>query len=151
MGDFEHIFASHVIFSPVCPTFLIDRVIYNDPATIVIWQDGSKTVVKCQPGDTFDERTGLLLCIAKKAMGGSRYNDVLRKWSKETEPKLRWVPVEEALPEDNTAVVVKFADRANVYDVNYYKAFNNYPGLDPNIDTWKDVTHWMYTKDLVNL
>lgn len=32
----------------------IKNVIFNDPATIVFWKDGTKTVVKCQKdkGDT---------------------------------------------------------------------------------------------------
>ena len=30
----------------------IRKVIFNDPATIVLWSDGSKTVVKCGPEDT---------------------------------------------------------------------------------------------------
>ena len=29
------------------------NVIFHNPATIVFWDDGDKTVVKCQPGDTF--------------------------------------------------------------------------------------------------
>lgn len=59
----------------------ITRVIFNDPATVVFWHDGTKTVVKCQDGDTFDEETGLLMCIAKKVYGNTgTFNDVLKKW-----------------------------------------------------------------------
>lgn len=46
-------------------------VIFNGPATIVFWRDGTKTVVKCTKGDTFSEDTGVALCIAKKMMGDS--------------------------------------------------------------------------------
>ena len=55
--------------------FLI-RVIYNDPATIAFWSDGTKTVVKAQPGDIFDPEKGLAMVIAKKACGntGNYYN-----------------------------------------------------------------------------
>lgn len=57
-----------------------EKVIFNDPATIVFWNDGTKTVVKCQEGDVYDEREGFLLCCAKKLMGGNgRYNDLMRK------------------------------------------------------------------------
>lgn len=45
------------------------RVIFNDPATIVIWEDGSKTIVKCQKGDVYDPEKGLALCFMKKALG----------------------------------------------------------------------------------
>ena len=56
----------------------IEKAIFNDPATIVIFSDGTKTVVKCQEGDTYDKRTGLLLCCAKRLFGNTgRYNDIL--------------------------------------------------------------------------
>lgn len=62
----------------------IKKVIFNDPATIVIWKDGSKTIVKCQDGDTFDAEKGLALAIAKKVLGTnkskSNFNDVFKKW-----------------------------------------------------------------------
>lgn len=60
--------------------FDIEKVIYNGPATIVLWKDGTKTVVKCRKGDDFDFEKGLLLCIAKKAYGNTgKFNDVIRK------------------------------------------------------------------------
>ena len=60
--------------------FLI-RVIYNDPATIAFWSDGTKTIVKAQPGDIFDPEKGLAMAIAKKACGntGNYYNG-FKKW-----------------------------------------------------------------------
>ncbi len=47
----------------------IKRVIFNDPATIVLWADGTKTVVKCAKDETFDPEKGLAMAIAKKALG----------------------------------------------------------------------------------
>lgn len=47
----------------------IKNVIYNDPATIVFWTDGSKTVVKCGERDTYDPEKGLAMCIVKKFYG----------------------------------------------------------------------------------
>ena len=66
----------------------IQNVIFNDPATVVIWSDGSKTVVKCQPGDTYSKETGLALCIAKKFLGNKgNFNEVFKQWIPEdTEP-----------------------------------------------------------------
>ena len=59
----------------------IDNVIFNDPATIVFWNDGSKTVVKCQEGDTFSKETGLAMAIAKKALGNKgRFNETFKQW-----------------------------------------------------------------------
>lgn len=56
----------------------VTRVIYNDPATIVYFSDGSKTVVKTYYGDNFDEQTGLLMCIAKRFLG-DEFHKVLRE------------------------------------------------------------------------
>lgn len=59
----------------------IKKVIFNAPATIVFWGDGSKTIVKCQPGDTFSPETGLAMAIAKKVYGNKgNYNNIFRKW-----------------------------------------------------------------------
>ena len=59
----------------------LKKVIYNDPATIAFWSDGTKTVVKAQPGDIFDPEKGLAMVIAKKACGnkGNYYNG-FKKW-----------------------------------------------------------------------
>lgn len=56
------------------------KVIYNYPATIVLWEDGTKTVVKRQFGDTYSAMKGLALCYMKKALDNSsrRFNDALR-------------------------------------------------------------------------
>lgn len=62
-------------------TYAIERVIFNDPATIVIWSDKTKTVVKCQPGDAYDREKGLALCIAKKFLGNKgSFNNVFKKY-----------------------------------------------------------------------
>ena len=64
----------------------IDRVIFSNPATIVFWGDGTKTVVKCQEGDVYSKETGLALCIAKKALGNKgNFNNVFHKWIPEEE------------------------------------------------------------------
>lgn len=61
--------------------FAIKKVHFNDPATVVLWADGTKTVVKCSEEDIYDPQTGLLMCIAKKAFGNNgKFNDILRKW-----------------------------------------------------------------------
>lgn len=61
--------------------YIPKKVIFHDPATIVYWSDGSKTVVKCQPGDTYSKEMGLALCISKKALGNkSNFNNIFKKW-----------------------------------------------------------------------
>ena len=64
----------------------IKKVIFNDPATIVFWEDGSKTVVKCQDGDIYDPEKGLAMAISKKALGNQgNYCEVFKKWLPEEE------------------------------------------------------------------
>lgn len=59
----------------------IKKVIFNDPATIVIWNDGTKTVVKCQEGDTYSKELGLAMCISKKYLGNKgNFNEEFKKW-----------------------------------------------------------------------
>lgn len=64
--------------------FDIEKVVFNDPATIVFWKDGTKTVVKCQEGDVFDKEKGLAMAITKRALGDKgNYNEILKKYLKE--------------------------------------------------------------------
>ena len=69
--------------------FEIKKVIFNNPATIVYWADGTKTVVKAQKGDMFDPEKGLTMAFTKKALGneGSYYNTI-RKWTDKYEMDL---------------------------------------------------------------
>ena len=44
----------------------VSKIIYNPPATIVFWTDGTKTVVKCSAEDEFSEYYGFLAALGKK-------------------------------------------------------------------------------------
>lgn len=71
----------------------IENVIFSGPATIVMWKDGTKTVVKCQEDDEYSMEVGLTMCIAKKALGNKgNFNDILKKWIPEEseESKAFW-------------------------------------------------------------
>lgn len=58
----------------------IKKVIFNDPATIVIWADGTKTVVKCDC-ELYDPEKGLAMAISKKALGNNgNYYETFKKW-----------------------------------------------------------------------
>lgn len=60
----------------------IKDVIFNPPATIVFWGDGSKTVVKCQDGEEFDPEKGLAIAFFKKARGNKgHYFEEIKKWT----------------------------------------------------------------------
>ena len=78
---------------PMTRTPDIKKVIFNDPATIVYWNDGTKTVVKCQEGDVFDPEKGLAMAISKKYFGNKgNYCEVFKKWvPEEKEEKSRTI------------------------------------------------------------
>ena len=59
----------------------IAKVHFNDPMTVVIWEDGTKTVVKCQEGDTFDHEKGIAMAFVKKCNGNTgSYCDLIKEW-----------------------------------------------------------------------
>lgn len=67
----------------------IKKVIFSGPATIVLWKDGTKTMVKLctneinlQDAMYEDLRwTGLALCISKKVMGNTgNYKKIFEQW-----------------------------------------------------------------------
>ena len=65
----------------------IEKVIFNDPATIVFWKDHTKTVVKVRKGDKFDPEKGLAMAIAKKVLADSNGEYWVREFQK-------WLPEE---------------------------------------------------------
>ena len=58
-------------------------MIFNAPATIVFWKDGSKTVVKAQ-GDEYDPEKGLAMAISRHYLcdvcGLERHDGVFNKY-----------------------------------------------------------------------
>lgn len=54
----------------------IKRVIFHEPATIVFWNDGTKTVVKCMEGELFDEEKGIAMAFMKKLYGKGYMNKI---------------------------------------------------------------------------
>ena len=45
------------------------KIIFNGKATIVTWEDNTKTVVKCSANDTFDKEKGFLMAFFQKQTG----------------------------------------------------------------------------------
>lgn len=66
----------------------IKKVIFNNPATIVLWTDGTKSVVKAYD-EEFDKEKGLAMAVSKKMLGTndseSNYYDEFKKWITEDE------------------------------------------------------------------
>ncbi len=63
---------------PIKPT----KIIFNGPATIVFWTDGTKTVVKCTERETFDYEKGVALCYMKRLLGNdSSFKRIFKKFN----------------------------------------------------------------------
>ena len=61
--------------------YWITRVIHNNPATIVFWSDGTKTVARTQDGDSYEPTAGLLVCVMKKMIGNEQTQKLLNDWA----------------------------------------------------------------------
>ena len=79
--------AAYGLFTPVKKektlSMTIKKVIFSPPATIIIWDDNTKTIVKAQEDEPYDPEKGMAMCIAKHIYGdcGSYYN-VFSEWLK---------------------------------------------------------------------
>lgn len=58
----------------------IKKVIYRNPATIVFWSDGTKTVAKCSQYDKYDAEKGLSICVLKKLCGSTKVTSLFNHW-----------------------------------------------------------------------
>ena len=63
--------------------YMIKKVIYQPPKTIVKWLDGTYTMVRCMDGDPYDPELGFLYCVAKKIIGDNdaeKFHREMKKW-----------------------------------------------------------------------
>lgn len=59
----------------------IEKVIFNDPCTIILWSDKTKTVVKCGEDEEYDPEKGMAMAISKKFLGNNgNYYETFKKW-----------------------------------------------------------------------
>ena len=49
----------------------IQQIIFSGPKTIVIWKDGTKTIVSCGEGDQYDRYIGFCAAVTKKMFGST--------------------------------------------------------------------------------
>lgn len=95
----------------------IKKIIFNDPATIIIWGNGDKTIVKCGEGETYDPEKGMAMAIAKHFLGDKgNYYKTFKKWlPKEHET------VKES--KSNTERFISIRDFCNRYNITKNKAY----------------------------
>ena len=59
----------------------IKNVYFNDPVTVVMWNDGTKTIVRCSENDFYDPEKGLAMAIIKKVYGNDNsFHKIFKKW-----------------------------------------------------------------------
>ena len=69
-------------FERVNNNSVVSRVIFNDPATIILWADGTKTIAKTHGDDAFDPEKGFAVACAKKLLGnGDAFRMEFAKWA----------------------------------------------------------------------
>lgn len=51
----------------------VRKVIFSGPKTIVLWADGTKTIVSCGEGDTYDYYSGFCAAVVKKLFGSTTH------------------------------------------------------------------------------
>ena len=62
----------------------IKKVVFNPPATIVIFNDGTKSVVKCGEGEKFDPEVGFAMVMMKEMFESrSGFKKFIKKFIKE--------------------------------------------------------------------
>ena len=58
----------------------IKKIMYKPPATIIFWNDGTKTVAVCEKGDVYNRELGFALCVLKKKYGNKKVHDMFDKY-----------------------------------------------------------------------
>ena len=58
----------------------IKKVIYNKPATIILWKDNTKTISICDKEDYYDKVTVFSICVVKKFIGNSKFREIIEKY-----------------------------------------------------------------------
>lgn len=113
-------------FKKVDDGFVVSRVIFNDPATIILWADGTKTVAKAHGDDAFDPEKGFAVACAKKLLGnGDAFRTELAKW----------IPIEDKRPNIGGFKVGDRAERSGYLGTIIALAAPVYPNIGVEFDT----------------
>ena len=102
----------------------IKNIDFQPPLTIVVWEDGTKTFVKCAKDEIFDPEKGAAMAIAKKALGDKyAYIETIsyyvNKWLKKDKNR-NYVKVDRVLKENKEDREEKFTEKENKI-INYLR------------------------------
>lgn len=75
----------------------ITKVLYNNPATVVFWSDGTETRNICPKNTLYNPDAGLAFCVLKKLMGGDEMAKLFNDWESEDyrEDKNHWIELKD--------------------------------------------------------
>ena len=59
----------------------IRKVVYDNPNTVVVWDDDTVTKCKCSDQDTYDGEKGFLICVLKKLCGSQEVINCINFWT----------------------------------------------------------------------
>lgn len=84
-SDWRDMLSNTTIKLPCVVTALrcedIEKVIFNDPATVMLFKDGTKVVVKKKADEEWNPVIGLTMCMAKYACGNDKsFHKIIKKW-----------------------------------------------------------------------
>ncbi len=103
----------------------VREIRYNGPATIVFWEDNTKTVVKVQPGEEYyDPDKAFAMAVCKKLFG-NKFNRHLTKAQKAFEKSC-----EEGYKERIKDPVKVICSTVNDFN-NFWRKINTYVGTNP--------------------
>lgn len=105
------------------PCYVPKKVIFAPPKTIVLWEDGTKTIVVCAEGYQFDPYAGFCAAVTKRNFGT---NSQIKKILENAEyregkmaPYVRFVgPLEDMLPSDILAEIGEKLKKGGIKAVN---------------------------------
>lgn len=97
--------------------FIPTKIIFNPPATVCFFLDGSKVVVKCADDEEFVEEEGVMACIVKKIFASrNAFKKAVKeayrqpkeeKKSKEGQDNIATITVDETFTKQETEVIEK--------------------------------------------
>ena len=75
----------------------VKKIIFNPPATIVIWKDKHKEVVKCSDDEEFQPEVGVAMCFMKRIFESrNQFTKMVDSFINDEDPTLREI-IEEGI------------------------------------------------------
>jgi hypothetical protein len=82
---FEERFLAVIPDAGVLADDAIHQIIFSGPKTIIMWKDGTKTIVSCGEGDQYDRYVGFCAAVTKKMFGSTtKIKKTIDQYTKES-------------------------------------------------------------------